>query len=160
TWLEDGCPTYFVLGAFQFLPAFFTSILRQAARGSLRPLHHFSWSFHVTDAQCPRTPHLLPAVTFESESSMTISNSKSEECDITEKGTEEEEAFEKEEYIAEEEQEFTNPSIETEEEEEESEKPILALNSKESTEKWHQLGQDGPLVSGLWLVGASWNSEQ
>ncbi|XP_068243599.1 uncharacterized protein [Palaemon carinicauda] len=162
-WLENGCPTYFWLGAFQFLPAFFTTVLRQAARGSLRPLHHFSWTFHLTNMPCPQQSHLLPAVTLESESSVSASASKSEEgtggedeTDATEKSSEGEvegeEAFKKD-------VDGLNQSTFTSTEEDEYGKPKLPLNMEESKQKWHRLGHEGLLVSSLWLVGASWNSE-
>nr|XP_053649614.1 uncharacterized protein LOC128700420 [Cherax quadricarinatus] len=35
---------------------------------------------------------------------------------------------------------------------------VIGLNTKDSIMKWHELGRSGLSVSGIWLVGASWNS--
>ncbi|XP_064087240.1 dynein axonemal heavy chain 3-like [Macrobrachium nipponense] len=158
-WLENGCPTYFWLGAFQFLPAFFTTVLRQAARGSLRPLHHFSWSFHLTNMLCPQQAHLLPSVTLDSETSMSASVSKS-----VEEGVEEEEEAEATERTSEDtagkDADGSSQTTIASTEEDEYGKPKLPLNLEESKQKWCQLGHEGLLVSGLWLVGASWNPDR
>ncbi|ROT82479.1 dynein heavy chain 7, axonemal-like [Penaeus vannamei] len=56
TWLNNGCPKTYWLGAFQFLPAFLTTILRQVGQSTRRPLHHLTWGFHMTDEPPPEMP--------------------------------------------------------------------------------------------------------
>ncbi|KAK3858557.1 hypothetical protein Pcinc_035261, partial [Petrolisthes cinctipes] len=146
-WIESGCPSHFWLGAFQFLPAFLTTLLRKSAHSSARPLHHYSWSFHFTDLLPDNMPEFIPVVVDgnnENESEISHPN-ESENNDDAEHNQDDEKIPDDNLLM--------DPNENVKE-------LALGLNSEESQTLWRSIGEMGIMVSGLWLFGASWDSDR
>nr|XP_045615668.1 dynein axonemal heavy chain 7-like isoform X1 [Procambarus clarkii] len=158
-WIEDGCPTYFRFGAFQFLPAFLITVQRKVAHKSCKPLHHLNWNFQFTDLLPENLPDVIPNIAEDLESlDEKYQNEISDGHPFYNTNKNELKSWV-------EQNEETNEVISTTDQlphdgdtvQKHSPK-FIGLNTEDSIRKWHELGQNGLCVSGLWLVGASWNT--
>ncbi|XP_047481387.1 uncharacterized protein LOC125033707 [Penaeus chinensis] len=162
TWLNNGCPKTYWLGAFQFLPAFLTIILRQVGQSTRRPLHHLSWGFHLTDEPPPEMPEFMPSDAEEEDTKdggeqvdREEGEKETEEASVPEEGGDDEKATQGDGGDKEEEKEEETETGKTAPEE--PEEKVWPISTKESRADWNALGSDGLVVHGMWLVGAAWN---
>ena len=182
-WLYFGCPTEFWLGGFQYLPAFLILILRQAADKFQKPLHHLKWKFEILDhfteqesmAEKSIENNIIHSVTDvpSIDGTVTVSEVSTAEDSshqvninntVSEQDQKERKKLSVEDAIKQKSQdksvsEMSSWSVEkTESVNEENEN--LPEESEKSLETWQNLGNNGIKIKGLWLVGASWNSER